>query len=127
MGDIFSCSGWDSPTRAGRALPGLVTTMLNKCTTWFTCSTEKVFLAHCAVSPLFSGAASAIHDYTDALAAGGFSALSRYTGVATAFREAFGTLLKTGPENISQVANTATAMSMLAWGYPFSRGDQVIR
>jgi len=101
-------------------------TMLNKCTTWFTCTTNNVFLGHCAISPLFSGAAAAMRDFTEAMAAGGITALSGYGRLLPEFRETFGSLLKTGSENISYVQNTATAISMIACGYPFQPGDQVI-
>lgn len=104
----------------------MVMTMLNKCTTWFTCTTNNIFLGHCAVSPLFSGAASAIRSFTDAVAEGGITALPQYAHLLPEFRTAFGAMLKTADDNISYVANTATAMSMIASGYPFQPGDQVI-
>ncbi|WP_073614025.1 aminotransferase class V-fold PLP-dependent enzyme [Desulfopila aestuarii] len=100
--------------------------MLNKCSTWFTCTTDKVFLGHCAVSPLFSGAVSAMRSFTEAVAEGGITALPKYSHLLPEFRETFGSMLKTTDENISYVPNTATAMSMIANGYPFEPGDQVI-
>ncbi|MFV0437604.1 MAG: aminotransferase class V-fold PLP-dependent enzyme [Desulfopila sp.] len=100
--------------------------MLDKCTTWFTCTVDDIFLGHCAVSPLFSGAATAMISFTRAMAAGGVTALPEYDHLLPGFRGAFGALLKTDGENISYVQNTATAMSMLANGYPFQPGDQVI-
>lgn len=100
--------------------------MLDKCTTWFTCTTDRIFLGHCAVSPLFGGAAAAIREFTEALAADGIAALPRFTELPGRFRQGFSRLLKTEAANISYVANTATAMSMIAHGYPFAPGDQVI-
>ena len=100
--------------------------MIDKCSTWFTCSTKDIFLGHCAVSPLFSGAASAMHAFTDAMAAGGIRALPDYAQLLPDFREAYSRLLKTSEDNISYVPNTATAMSMIGLGYPFKPGDQVI-
>ena len=88
--------------------------MLNKCSTWFTCTTDNIFLGHCAVSPLFSGAASAMRSFTEAMAEGGITALAGHSHLVPGFRAAFGAMLKTSDDNISYVPNTATAMSMIA-------------
>lgn len=100
--------------------------MLNKCTTWFTCTTDNVFLGHCSVSPLFGGAAAAIRDFTEDMAAGGVTALTKWHEILPRFHQAYAELLKTGAQDISYVQNTATAMSMIAGGYPFHPGDQII-
>lgn len=100
--------------------------MLNKCTTWFTCEPTNVFLGHCAISPLFSGSAAAIREFTENMAAGGVTGLMKHLDVMPKFHESFAKLMKTEAQNISYVQNTATAMSMLAWGYPFEPGDQVV-
>ncbi len=100
--------------------------MLDKHTTWFTCSMENIFLGHCAVSPLFGGAAAAMRDFNAELAAGGITALPAHGDLPQRFRESFGALLKSSAADISYVPNTATAMSMIACGYPFEPGDQVI-
>lgn len=99
---------------------------LNKYSGWFTLSTENIFLGHCAISPLFCGAASAIRDFTESMAVGGVQALPDYFEVMPRFHQGFAGLLKTGAQNISYVQNTAAAMSMIAHGYPFQPGDQII-
>lgn len=100
--------------------------MLDKCTTLFNSRTDSVFLGHCAISPLFGGAAAAIHDFADSMATGGVTGLSKYLEVLPRFHDSFAQLMKTASQNISYVQNTATAMSMIAGGYPFKPGDQII-
>lgn len=100
--------------------------MLNKCTAWFDCTTDNIFLGHCAISPLFAGAAAAIRDFAESMAAGGVASLPKYFEVMPRFHESFAQLLKTTARNISYVQNTATAMSMIAAGYPFQPGDHII-
>ena len=101
-------------------------TSLNKYSGWFDVSTENIFLGHCAVSPLFCGAASAIRDFTQSLAEGGVTALPKFFEVMPRFHRSFAGLLKTGERNISYVQNTAAALSMIAHGYPFQPKDQII-
>lgn len=42
------------------------------------------------------------------------------------FRGAFGKLLETKPENISFIQNCAVGLNLIAQGYPFAPGDEVI-
>ena len=46
--------------------------------------------------------------------------------IADRFRKNFGQLLKTNPDNISMVTNTSEAINMIANGYPFEPGDQIV-
>lgn len=85
-----------------------------------------IFLAHCAISPLYRGAARAMKQYVDRMALGGISALPDYFDVMPRFHKLGGQLLKTSSSNISYIHNTAEAMCQIANGYPFEPGDQVI-
>lgn len=86
----------------------------------------EVFLAHCAISPLYKGAAGTMKQYVDRMTAGGISALPDYFDVMPRFHKLGAELLKTSSSNISYVHNTAEAMCQIANGYPFVPGDQVI-
>ncbi len=88
--------------------------------------TGTIFLGHCAISPLYRGAAEAISKFGARLAAGGIGALSDYFDVMPTFHEWMGKLLQTSAANISYVHNTAEAFCMVGNGYPFEPGDQVI-
>lgn len=87
---------------------------------------ETVFLGHCAVSPLYPGAAQAVRAFTDDLAAGGVLGLREHLHILPRLHEHAGRLLRCPAADISFVHNTAEAMSMLAGGYPFAPGDQVV-
>ena len=55
--------------------------------------------------------------------------LFEYTGdenVVNRFHRNFGQLMQTSPDNISITTNTSEAISMIANGYPFEPGDQII-
>lgn len=100
--------------------------MIDKCSNWFSVDNEKVFLGHCAISPLFAGAREVMERYNREMAEGGVSALHRFLDYIPRFHSSAGAMMKAGGENISFVQNTATAMSMIAGGYPFEPGDQII-
>ena len=56
----------------------------------------------------------------------GLLVVEHYGEVLSTFREKVATLLETDPKNIAHVSNTATGINMLANGYPFETGDQVL-
>ena len=100
--------------------------MFDKSAETFPIKKKSDFLGHCAISPLYRKAATAMKQYTQDMAEAGITGLPKYFPVMQRFRENVAQLLKTGPENISYVHNTAEALSMIANGYPFQEGDQVI-
>ena len=87
---------------------------------------QAIFLGHCAVSPTYSRAAEAMAKYTQEMSVEGIAALSRYLDVMPRLHRNLANFLKTIPENISYVHNAAEAFSMIANGYPFSPGDEII-
>lgn len=87
------------------------------------------FLAYCSVSPLNRPAADRAIKFIDRQTEVGRGMLFEYVGddhVANRFHRNFGQLLKTSAENISMMTNTSEALSMIANGYPFEPGDQII-
>ena len=87
------------------------------------------FLAHCSVSHLNKPAADRAAHFLDRQVAVGRGLLFEYTGnenIAKRFHENFAQLMKTSAENISMTTNTSEAISMIANGYPFEPGDQII-
>jgi cysteine desulfurase / selenocysteine lyase len=103
-----------------------VSAMLNTCSACFPSEEARVFLAHCAVSPLFKGAAAATSEFANELAKDGIGAIPGFVEVLPRFHKSGAELLHTFPENIAFVHSTAEALNMLANGYPFKPGDQVI-
>lgn len=100
--------------------------MLAGASALFPAMDDILFLGHCSVSPLYRGAAAALRDFAENMAEGGIRSLPKYFDVLPQLHENGARLLRTGPENISLVNNTAEALSLIAGGYPFRPGDQVI-
>jgi selenocysteine lyase/cysteine desulfurase len=93
----------------------------------FPVKSDHVFLSHCGISPLYGPAAhQAIHLITEQQLRGGGGLIEVYEKWMNALREQSALLLRTQAENMAFVRNTSEAMSMLANGYPFEPGDEVI-
>ena len=100
--------------------------MLPNTSSFLPTDNQRIFLAHCAVSPLFAEAAAAIGEFNTALCRDGILALPNYFAFLSRFHHSGAQLLHTSADNIAFVPNTATALNMVANGYPFSPGDQII-
>ncbi len=87
------------------------------------------FLGYCSVSPLNKPAADRAAKYVQRQSEIGRGIIFEYSGdqhVGRRFKKNFGALLKTSPDNISMMTNTSEGLSMMANGYPFEPGDQII-
>lgn len=100
--------------------------MFEKSTALFPVKDRYCFLSHCAVSPLYIGAASAAAGFQQSMVEGGLTALSTFIDLLPRFRDGFAALMRTRPEQVSFVHSTAEALGQLANGYPFAPGDQII-
>ena len=100
--------------------------MFDKRATLFPSKRHACFLSHCAVSPLYVGAASAAAGFQRSMVKRGISALADFSDLLPRFRKGFATLMKSSAGNISFVHSTAEAMCQIANGYPFEPGDQII-
>lgn len=100
--------------------------MFDKSSDRFPNKKATIFMAHCSISPLYSKAAKAMQEFTHDMADAGFAALPKYFDLLPRFHRNMAELLKTLAKNISYVHNSAEAMNMVANGYPFLPGDQVI-
>ena len=87
------------------------------------------FLAHCSVSHLHSAAADAARHFIDRQVHAGRQMLAEYGGenhIARKFHNNFATMMKTSADNITMTTNTSEAICMIANGYPWKSGDQII-
>lgn len=100
--------------------------MFDKRTTLFPSRENVCFLSHCAVSPLYVAAASAADGFMKSMVEQGVACLGDFVDIMPRFRNGFASLLKTKADNISYVHSTAEALCMVANGYPFEPGDQII-
>jgi len=95
----------------------------------FPIKNEYNFLSHCSVSHLYQGAADVSKHCLDRQTLAGRQMLAEYGGennIALKFHNSFATLMKTSADNISMTTNTSEAICMIANGYPWQSGDQII-
>ncbi len=88
---------------------------------------QGIYLAHCGISPLFSKAAKRAAALIEEQSLnGGSNFMDFYEPILQEFKVQAGLLLQTSAENIAAVRNTSEAISMIANGYPFEPGDEII-
>lgn len=85
-----------------------------------------VYLAHCGVSPLYSGAHKREQEVSGAHQRQGGVLFSKYNEFLDGLRAAAAKLMKTSVDNLAFVKNTSEGMNMIANGYRFQKGDQII-
>lgn len=88
---------------------------------------DLVYLAHCGLSTLYPGSQKAMHELIDAHTKRGDALFREY--YASELKKAKSLLskyLNTKTENIALVRNTTEALSMIANGYPWKKGDELI-
>ena len=88
---------------------------------------RKIFLSHCGTSQLHPSAAEEIIEFIKIHQRyGHYRVIEQYDAVLNDFKQTFGQLLNTSADNIAAVKNTSEAISMIAEGYPFEEGDEVL-
>jgi len=87
---------------------------------------KDIYLAHCAISPLFCRAAEREKELADLQRDRGLHIAEEYVSILEGVHRAAAALLKTSPDNISFQRNTTEGLSLIANGYPFRAGDRII-
>jgi cysteine desulfurase/selenocysteine lyase len=87
---------------------------------------KDIYLAHCAISPLFDRAAEREKELVDLQRDGGVRIAQEYVRILEQLHRAAAALLASGPDNISCHRNTTEGLSLIANGYPFAAGDRII-
>lgn len=85
-----------------------------------------VYLSSCGVSPLYGGAFARVTERAREQAESTPAAVAGYVETLESLRASAARLLRTEPGNVSHHRNTSEAISMIAAGYPFEPGDQVV-
>ena len=89
--------------------------------------TQQIYLAHCGLSPLYPGSQEIIHKMVDIHASKGDALfMDHYIQELDKAKVLMGRYLNTSYENMAVVKNTTEALSMVANGYPWEEGDEVI-
>lgn len=100
--------------------------MFNKSENLLPIKRDYVYLAHSSVGPMYGPAAQAGAEFLEAHSEQGMLLRDGYESVLDTFRQKVAQLLKTSPDDIAYVSNTAEGTNLVANGYPFEPGDQVI-
>ena len=87
---------------------------------------NRVLLAACSASPLPAAALARMAEQAQLQAAGGGLAFEAYDGLLARLRASAGRLLGADAGDISFQRNSTEAISLIAAGYPFTSGDEVI-
>src|SRR5947208_3557252 len=85
-----------------------------------------LFLSHCSIAPLYRPALDKERAVAEAHSSSGLLVYSQYEPILTGLRTAAAAVLHTAPDNLAFVKNTSEGMGLIANGYPFEPGDQVI-
>jgi cysteine desulfurase/selenocysteine lyase len=100
--------------------------MFDKSKNVFPIKDSYVYLAHCGVSPLYTGALKKEQEMAQGHQEKGGLLFSKYNEILNSLRLAAAKLMKTSPDNLAFVKNTSEGMNMIANGYRFEEGDQII-
>jgi len=100
--------------------------MFDKNNELFPIKDSYVFLSHCGVSPLYSRALKKELEYAGRQNREGGLVFGDYDKVLQELRMAAAKLLKTPDHNLAFIKNTSEGVCMVANGYRFEKGDQVI-
>jgi len=88
------------------------------------------FLSHCSVSPTYGPAANAGAEFLRRQSEDGLSIFFNHykdeKSMLPRFHKLFAQLLKTSSDNITCTGNTAQGLNIIANGYPFESGDEII-
>lgn len=84
------------------------------------------YLNYCGVSPLLDSARFATAKFDERHSTEGTLVFGEYSDVLGELHQSAAALLKTDKANLSFVRNTAEGMSLIANGYPFQSGDEIV-
>jgi selenocysteine lyase/cysteine desulfurase len=84
------------------------------------------FLDHAAVAPLPGGAVAALHEYAHSLAGNGVAAVRDWSDRIAHVRRLAATLINADPEDVYFVPNTTHGIGVIAEGFPWRPGDNVV-
>lgn len=87
---------------------------------------ETIYLNNCGVAPLFGPAARAMAQFVEERSRSGAGVFQKYGSMSADLRREAAALLGTTVDNVAFTKNTAEGLSMVANGYPFEPGDEII-
>lgn len=100
--------------------------MFDKSVELFPIKKNRVFMNSCGVSPLFGPAAALGSEVLEHQRDFAIEVWGKYFPRLETFHQNAARLLRADPENISFIRNAAEGLSLIANGFPFEAGDEVI-
>jgi cysteine desulfurase/selenocysteine lyase len=100
--------------------------MFDKRHEWFPVKDRYLFLSHCSVAPLYRPAFERERELAERHCQSGVLSQNQYDAILDGLRQAAAAILRTADDNLAFVKNTTEGMSLIANGYPFQPGDQII-
>jgi len=98
----------------------------DKSSTNFPVKKRYAFLNNCGVAAMYNGAAQRICDFARDHSTYDPTFFPQYPTILHNIHKGAGELLKVPPRDISLIKNTAEGLNMIANGYPFEKGDEII-
>jgi cysteine desulfurase / selenocysteine lyase len=87
---------------------------------------DHIDLATCSIGPMYGPSAQAAQDFITAQSERGMLLKEHFGDALDGFRAKVSELLEVTPADIAYVSNTAEGIGLIANGYPFEPGDQVV-
>lgn len=100
--------------------------MFDKSHALFPIKDEYIFLTHCGIAPLYFNAMQKEREVAEAQCRTGALVFSRYDAILDGLRQAAADVLKTSADNLAFVRNTSEGINLIANGYPFEPGDNIV-
>mgnify|MGYP006278070393 CR=1 FL=1 len=100
--------------------------MFNKSYDLFPVKNKLAYLSHCSISPLYEPARKKADEVLMAQTQQGILGIMDSNSVLDSLRNHLASILKTDPDNCAFVQNTSIGMGMIANGFPFEPGDEII-
>ncbi|MCR9143902.1 MAG: aminotransferase class V-fold PLP-dependent enzyme [bacterium] len=85
-----------------------------------------IYLSHCGISPMYQGAALAARRFDRLHCERGVGVFYEFGDILGNLRNAVGRFLGVDGSNVAFLKNTAEGLSLVAAGFPFQTGDEVI-
>ncbi len=85
-----------------------------------------LYLDHAAVAPLPASARDAISDWANEAASDGDTAWPRWKAAVDRLRGKAAALIGAAPEEVAIIKNTTEGINIIALGYPWQKGDNVV-
>ncbi len=87
---------------------------------------EWAYFDHAAVAPISAAAAAALHEWTDDAAKHGGAAWLKWKARRESLRTRAAELIRAAPEEVALVRSTTEGINIVAEGYPWQAGDNVV-